>query len=180
MYSCKQQGSSSSFPRGLARVKRLISFKKEAGRGFASRLSVTAGETSLQTSQKSVVALGLALAGCGSSATAGGRTCAGGVWRHVQTASACFRREGSCTGRKIKRHGSIFPADRSFNTSWDLGSGSSVKFNLACLKDSASTPQAPDEHLSKSRGNQTYLSSALLFVQMLCTGGKLEEQVPFL
>lgn len=68
MYPCEQQGSSNSFPRGLARVKQLISFEKEAGRGFVSRLLVMAGRGG--TSQKLVVALGLPSAGHGSAATA--------------------------------------------------------------------------------------------------------------
>lgn len=49
MYPCEQQGSGNSFPRGLARVKQLISFKKEAGRGFVSWLLVTAGEDQPKT-----------------------------------------------------------------------------------------------------------------------------------
>lgn len=175
MYLCKQQGSGNSFPRGLARVKQLISFEKEAGRGFVSRLLVTVGQgpaknwwwpwgclqwdMSLQPQPTSHLCQ-WDTAGC----------------NRIRSLS---EREGSCTGRKIKTHSSVFPADRSLNTGWELGSGPCVKFSLACLETAALLPEHPTSISVIAGGIRPTCQACCYLCKFSVPEGSLKNKSPF-
>lgn len=174
MYPCEQHGSGNSFPRGLARVKQLISFKKEAGRGFVSWLLVTAGggpaknwwwpwgclqqDMGLQPQPHP--------------------TCAGGIQRDA-TASAHSQREGGCMVRKIKTQSSVFPADRSLNTGWELGSGPCVKFSLACLETAALLPEHPTSISVIAGGIRPTCQACCYLCKRSVPEGSLKNKSPF-
>lgn len=174
MYPCEQQSSGNSFPRGLARVKQLISFKKEAGRGFVSWLLVKVGGGG-ETSQKLVVALGLPSAGHGSAATAHIPPVL--VGHRDATASAHSWRERE--ENKNKKHSSVFPADRSLNTGWELGSGPCVKFSSACLETAALLPEHPTSISVIAGGIRPTCQACCYLCKRSVPEGSLKNKSPF-
>lgn len=182
MYPCKQQEPSRGFPGGLARVKRLISFKKEAGRGFASLLPETARRGGQSPDQpKTTGGLGLALVGCLLLQPA---SCLAAIpvpvgYGEMQTTSACFWTEGSCAGIKIKRKGSILLAHGSLSIVWDLGSGSSVKFSLACLKTAILLPKHPTSISAAAGGIRPTCQARCYLCKCCVLEGSLKNKSPF-
>lgn len=82
-------------------------------------------------------------------------------------------------GRKTKTHSSVFPADRSLNTGWELGSGPCVKFSSACLETAALLPEHPTSISVIAGGIRPTCQACCYLCKRSVPEGSLKNKSPF-